>query len=203
MSPQHDHAVGLDVGRTINLDWTGPHGWPGFTEADNLSSIPRLPGIYLWTFRYEDGYLIYGAGITGRPVSERIAEHTRHYLAGEYNVLDIDAAERGMRKEIWHGWQYAKAHRDEFDSRKEAILAAVRRQLAGFRIFTAVVELDVRIRKRIEAAIMNHLYRQPSPFGDLPDTGMSLSKRWESEAPITVINRWDNILHSLPAQLSI
>lgn len=203
MSQPHEYAAGVDVVRTIDLDWTGPYGWPGFTEADNLSSVPRLPGIYLWTFRYQDGYLIYGAGITGRPVSERIAEHTRHYLAGEYNVLDIDAAECGIRKEIWHGWQYAKAHRDEFDSRKDTILAAVRRQLFGFRIFTAVVEPDVRIRKRIEAAIMNHLYRQPFPFCDIPDKGMSLSKRWESEIPITAINRCDSVLHSLPAQLSI
>jgi len=35
-------------------------------------------------------------------------------LEGNYTILDVEYAKVGIRKEIWHGWGYAKRHRDEF-----------------------------------------------------------------------------------------
>lgn len=44
---------------SIEIKWTGPYGWPGFESENELPSIPGIPGIYLWTFEYKDGYVIY------------------------------------------------------------------------------------------------------------------------------------------------
>ena len=147
--------------------------------------------------------MIYAAGLTRRPVPARFKEHTRKYMNGEYNVLDINAAQQGIRKEIWHGWDYAKEHRAEFDERKLEIIDAVQNELEGFRIFVADVGEEPRILERLEASIMENLYHQPSPFCDIPDKGMFLSPRWESEEPIVIESDCLVTIHGLPRRLEI
>ena len=88
------------------IEWDGPFGWPKF-EGD-LPSIPERPGVYLETVEYQNGYLIYAAGITRRPMPKRFREHTGEYMNGIYNVLDIVAMKAGFRKEVWHGFWMAK-----------------------------------------------------------------------------------------------
>jgi hypothetical protein len=107
---------------TIEVTWNGPYSWPAFESENNLCSIPKIPGVYLQTFSYQNGYLIYAAGLTRRPVPTRFREHTRRYMNGEYNVLDVTAVQQGIRREIWHGWDYARKHREEFEERKLIIL---------------------------------------------------------------------------------
>jgi hypothetical protein len=192
--------------KTIEVRWDGPYSWPGYESENGLRPIPKIPGIYLQTFEYQGGYLIYAAGLTRRSVPERFKQHALKYMNGEYNVLDIAAAQQGVRKEIWHGWGYARNHREEFEERKSIILDAVRKQLAGFRIFiTDMVDTrrEARVLERFEAAIMGHLYQQPSPICDIPDRGMHLASRWDSENPIIVRNNCADLLHGLPALLEI
>ena len=191
------------MSNTIQANWNGPYCWPAFEDPTGLKPIPKLPGLYLQTFEYKSGYMIYAAGLTRRPVPARFKEHTRKYMNGEYNVLDINAAQQGIRKEIWHGWDYAKEHRAEFDERKLEIIDAVQNELEGFRIFVADVGEEPRILERLEASIMENLYRQPSPFCDIPDKGMFLSPRWDSEKPIVIENDCQETIHGLPRSLEI
>ena len=67
---------------TIEITWDGPYGWPGYESENGLNPIPRIPGVYLQTFEYQQGYLIYAAGITQRRVPVRFREHTQNYLGG-------------------------------------------------------------------------------------------------------------------------
>jgi hypothetical protein len=127
---------------TIDVQWDGPYGWPRFEVENSLSPIPDIGGVYLQTFKYQGGYLIYSADLTRRSVPARFKEHTRQYMNGEYHVLDVVAAQQGLRKEIWRGWGYASKHRDEFEEHKSIILDAVRKQLVGFCIFIADVNHD-------------------------------------------------------------
>jgi hypothetical protein len=191
------------ITNTIEIRWQGPFSWPKFEDVNNLPPIPKIPGVYLQTFQYRDGYLIYAAGITTRTVPTRYGEHTRKYKNGEYNVLDIASAQQGRRKEIWNGWGYAREHRAEFEERNSVILDAVNKQLAGFCIFVADIGREPRVLKRVEAAIMENLYQQPSPICDIPDRGMNLSARWNSENPIIVKNSCPSILYGLPTALEI
>jgi hypothetical protein len=118
--------------KAIRIFWSGPHTWPGFESQNRLPPLPKHSGIYLLTFLYQDGFLIYVAGLTRRPFRLRFAEHTREYLRGAYNVLDPVQAQNGVRFEIWQGWGYWRAHRDEFAARQSEVQVAVKRQLAAF-----------------------------------------------------------------------
>ena len=187
----------------IKAIWTGPYSWPGFENENGLPSPPKQPGLYLQTFEYEDGYLIYAAGLTRRTISQRMREHTRKYRAGDYNVLSLDALQRGVRREVWHGWGWTPEKRAAFARREAEISEATERQLAAFRLFVADVGTQPRILERLEAAVMNALYRQSPPLCDVPDKGMMLAPRRESEAVIIIHNERDVKLYGLPDQLEI
>ena len=188
---------------TLQVTWAGPYAWPGFETLSGLQPVPEVPGLYLQTFEYGDGYAVYAAGLTRRPVPTRFREHTSKYMNGEYNVLDVTVVQQGVRKEIWQGWGYARQHRDEFEERKTVILEAVRRQLVGFRIFVADVGKEPRMLERLEASIMDNLYQQPPPLCDIPDRGMQLSPRWDSEEPVVVESSCAETIHGLPSSLEI
>jgi hypothetical protein len=188
---------------TIGVKWDGPYSWPGFELENNLNSIPNIGGVYLQTFKYQSGYLIYSAGLTRRSVPKRFKEHTRQYMNGEYYVLDVFAAQQGIRKEVWRGWGYARKHRDEFEEHKSIILDAAREQLIGFCIFVADIGKEPRLLERLEASIMNNLYQQPPPICDIPDKGMQLSSRWKSEDKIIIKSSCNSLVYGLPASLEI
>ena len=188
----------------IDVEWLGPFGWPKF--AGKSRPIPKSPGVYLLTVEYQSGYLIYAAGITRRPMLQRFREHTREYMNGIYNVLDIAAMKAGYRKEIWHGLWLGRHPRErltEYKERQPEIQEAVRKQLAGFRIFAADIGIKPRILERLEAAIMEALYSQPMPLCDIPDRGMMLAPCWKSEIPIVVRNKCKHALYGLPSCLEI
>ena len=190
---------------TVDAEWAGPFGWQKF--GGGLESIPEWPGVYLETVEYQDGYLIYAAGITGRSMPKRFREHTREYMNGIYNVLDIGAMKAGFRKEVWHGfWMSKERPREklaEYKKEQLKIQEAVREQLAGFRIFAANIGTNKRIRERLESAIMETLYKQPMPLCDIPDRGMRLIPRRKSEIPIIVKSKCSVMLYGLPACLEI
>lgn len=187
----------------IEANWQGPFSWPTLEAENQLDPIPQNPGIYLFTFDYQEGYLIHAAGITRRAVPARLKQHTRKYMNGEYNVLRTAAAQQGVRQEVWHGWGYARDHRNEFEERRAVILEAVRQQLINYRVFVAYIGIQPRLLERFEAAIMNVLYKQLSPICDLPDRGMQLSSRWKSEEPVIVRDQSDSVLYGLPKLLEI
>jgi hypothetical protein len=187
----------------IDVVWTGPYAWPKFETISKLPSIPQHSGAYLIAVEYLNGYLIYGAGITRRLAPIRFREHSLKYMSGDYTVLDIAAMKQGKREEIWHGWGWSPEKRTEFEKRKPMIVDAAKRQLEGFRIFVSDIGNQPRILERLEASIMNWLYQQPSPFCDIPDKGMMLAPRWETEPVIVAWNKCNLRLHQLPDKLDI
>jgi hypothetical protein len=169
-----------------DIIWNGPYSLPGFEEINGFDTMADVAGVYLFTFKYKDGFLIYLAGITNS-TKRRLLEHLRAYKTGKYTVLDVKSAENGLRKEIWHGWQYAKSHQKEFIEQKETILEAAEKQLCSFRIFIAEVT-DERKRERIEAAIMQYIYNSKEHWSKLADRGMHLQARYKYEMPIEAKN---------------
>lgn len=193
----------------LKLVWQGPFAWPKF-ESDSTVSFKSVPidacGIYLWTINYGDGYLIYAAGIIRRPFQKRFCEHTWAYLNGTYTIFDVIALQQGIRTELWHGFWMKKRTTEkqkDYESRRNEIVAAARKQLSAFRIFVAQVDPAPRILERLEASIMNALYASTGPVSEIPDRGMMLAPRWHSERPIIARNITSVILHGLPEYLTI
>ncbi len=187
----------------INVPWSGPFSWPGFETENQQPPIPKVPGVYLWTFEWQGGYLVYAAGLTRQTVPKRLGRWKGDYMRGKCNVLDTEKAQNAIRVEIWHGWGYARAHPEECQNRIREIREAARKQLGAFRIFVIEIGKEPRILERLEAAIMGYIYQSAQPLCDIPDEGMFLAPRWKTESPIQVKNNCIVCLHGLPNILEI
>jgi hypothetical protein len=199
-------AAASDVRR---VSWSGPYAWPGFEVQTGLRPLPSRPGVYLWTFEYRDGHLIYWVG-ESNAIRERFSQHTRFYMSGNYSVLDIAAACRGSRRELWSGWWYSDKLRARlrgtFATRRVEIQAAARRQLAAFRLFVTgdmALLANQRSRQRLEAAIINRLYAADPLLCDMQESGVFRAPRRPGEEPVIVANASAAILHGLPQLLAI
>ncbi|MCC5877203.1 MAG: hypothetical protein JJU11_13360 [Candidatus Sumerlaeia bacterium] len=170
------------------------------------SPVAREAGIYLWTVPYEQGYLIYAAGQTLRTFITRLREHTRAHREGFFTLFDPEELRRGRRVEIWHGSFGKKLSSEraaDFEERREEIQRAAARQITSFRVFVGPLQRERRLLARIEAGIMDSLYAAPAPFSEVPDRGMSLSRRWKSEHTVRVNNLNAESLHALPGSFEV
>lgn len=187
--------------KTEDLHWYGPFSWKDFEKTNKLEPLPDIAGVYLLTFEYKDGYILRSVGVTNS-MKRRFAQHTREYLAGNYTILDVDYAKVGIRKEIWHGWGYAKEHRDEFLRYKNYIMSFIKKELESYRIFITEVE-DKRKRERIEFAIVQNIYSSKEPWANLIDGGMTLRGRFNNEIPIEIRNICSYKVYGLSEKLEI
>jgi hypothetical protein len=191
-------AEQLERLKSLDVDIEGPYGWPNFEGS--LPPLPAVRGVYVQTFEYENGFVPFGVGITRRPMRERFVEHTRCYVSGDYNVLDVDAGQQGIRKVVWKGWGWTHEKRADFKARTSEIVSLAQRQLLATRIFTMDVGVTPRLLERIEAAIVNHYYQTDDI---LIDRGMLLMPRWKTEEPIIATFRCASVLHGFPSRLEI
>lgn len=152
------------------------------------------------TVEHRDGFLPFGVGITRRPMRKRFLEHTRSYETGNYNILDLDAAQQGIRKVVWKGWGWTPEKRADYEAQKNEIVAVAQRQMSGTRIFIIDTGITPRLLERMEAAIANHFYK----FDDtLFDRGMLRMSRWQSEEPIIATFQRSSKLNELPSEIEI
>jgi hypothetical protein len=117
--------------------------------------------------------------------------------------LDVAQLKNGVRSEVWHGCGWNAAKRAEFAASRSEIEEAARRLLTAFRVFVTSVDPHSRVPERLEAAIVNCLYAAPAPICDVPDKGMMLAPKRNSEEPIAVLNACGSELHGLLVRLSI
>jgi len=173
------------------IQWYGPYSWYG-TEDDSFFSQPitKKSGIYLWAIPFKKRYLTYYVGETGRSFAKRIVEHTRNYLHGLYRVYDPDQFAEGKKKLVWGGmWKPGTKGPDvmlEFLNRYSELSSAIYEFLGQLKIFLAPIEVEKRIRERIEAAIADRLFTQPRLIGKFQDNDIRYLPRRNSEEPISI-----------------
>ena len=184
--------------KCLDIYVAGPFGWPRF--EGNLPRLPAVRGVYLVTFEHVDGFLPYGVGITRRPMRRRFNEHRLNNVSGEYNLLDVDAANLGTREVVWKGWGWTPEKRADFDARRSEIVKQAERQMLATRIFTLDLGLSPRLLERIEGAVANHFYQSKDM---LFDRGMLRMPRWQTEDPIIASFRCGSLLHGLRSPLEI
>lgn len=186
---------------TRDLQWQGPFTWPGLGNPNQSDKIPNILGVYLFTFEHKDGYTLHSVGVSSS-ISRRLSQHTFKYNNGEYNVVDVKSAQKWVRRDLWHGWEYAKKHREQFLENKDLILGFVKDELTAYRLFITEVD-DRRIRERIEAAILINAYSLKEPWTDIIDGGMHLRNRSSYETPIIMRNICPYKIHGLPETLEV
>ena len=74
----------------IELTCCGPFRWhSAANDCIFRREEAKQPGVYIWAVPYEDGFLAYYVGETGRSIAERTTEHAAaFFLGGQFRIYD-------------------------------------------------------------------------------------------------------------------
>ncbi len=144
------------------LHFVGPFSMisdnPRFLLDDEVA---EEPGIYLWTVKGSNGYIIDYVGETGKTIRERFVQHLQDQFVGRYNIFDPDRMRQGDRHYVWRGYLWRKAAHEQgvkdFFRNTERHLSEILRMFREYRVFVAPLFTDARMRKRIETGILNEM----------------------------------------------
>jgi hypothetical protein len=192
-----------------HINWQGPFSLL-HPDTDSCFDCPAVnePGVYLWTYQYHDGYLIYFAGITVmQSFAQRLKDNRRHLFRGEWTILDAASAEQGLRKELWHGtdWKGHDSPERKAEGRRRAaeIEGMARAMMGRMRVYLGPLPREQRIIERVAAGIMRQVQDCGAPFNQLPDTGMQLLPRRPNEPSITVYSHAPVKFHCIADDLIV
>ena len=132
----------------IKLKLYGPYKFCGCENKKGVfdSEISHKKGIYFWTVKFKDGYLIDYIGKTVRNFRQRMKEHLIHTFGGNYRICDSELLRQGKEKILWNGlWR--KGTRDkmcEFIKKleNEEFVNAIKRYVEIHDIFLAPFEFN-------------------------------------------------------------
>lgn len=199
------HVFEVTLMESITLNWLGPYRWPKGGKQPQVEALEH-GGVYLLSVEHNGAYLVYCAGHTGH-FRKRFRQHDRLYRNGTYSIFDYDAFADGRRVKVWPGfWMKKQRPRElcgEFIRRASEIKTATERWLNGYRVFVARVDVEKRIKQRLEAGLMSVFMSAEPPACNMPDQGMSLAPRWPWESPIHVNNITMERILGLPPEMDV
>jgi len=90
--------------KEVEIELFGPYSLIEDKEP-SIFSVPlgKQQGIYLWTIPFENKYLTYYVGKTGKSFISRNLEHIRNYYSGKYTLYDPKEFAKGKKIRLWNG----------------------------------------------------------------------------------------------------
>jgi hypothetical protein len=194
------------MARPLELSFTGPYSWlPSELPSVLDAECAGRAGIYLWTVNTDSsGELIYYVGETGRNFRSRFVEHFKEQLAGWYRLYDPTLMRAGKKRLLWRG-MYGRDKEESptlFVAQLPSLAPALQSYVRLIRFHLAPVDVEARLRKRIEAALAAHLRDQPGPVGSFQDIDIRYHPRRANELPVHVVVRTSVALEGLPEALA-
>ena len=175
----------------MKLELVGPYKIHS-VSGDNVFHCPaaQRAGVYVYSVPFEgSGYLASYVGETGTIFLKRIKEHTINTLGGHSRIYEPKELARGRKVLLWDGlWKSTRQGCfNEFIEQYCGLSPSIYKFIQQFYIFFIPLEADSRIRRRVESAIANHLYKQPSPVGGFMDSDIRYIKKLQKgETPIEI-----------------
>lgn len=83
--------------RNLPIHLLGP--FKLFDEKQNFILDHKLinqPGIYFWTVKIDDAHLINYVGISSKSIKDRMLQHFKLFISGDYDIYETSALEKGI-----------------------------------------------------------------------------------------------------------
>ena len=84
----------------VDLELSKPYDLHQLFQTDESKKF----GVYLWTIKHEEQYLVHYVGETGTSFAQRTNEHIKCLLNGHYCINDPEKLANGVRVKLWEGW---------------------------------------------------------------------------------------------------
>jgi hypothetical protein len=191
--------------KLLTVHFDGPY--PAYSEtADVLADCRhrKAGGVYFWAIKVGDSYRLTHIGQTGTSFYHRMKEYIINTLGGNYRICDPDALARGETKLLWNGlWREGTRERlPEFLRDSSRLFEAAKRNLMLEQIFIAPLDVEDRMRRRIEGAIAKSVRKDKTASSLFPPDVRVLG-RLTTEVPIPVRIRVGKKVLGLPEQLDV
>jgi len=175
----------LNIGFVGPYSWAGSPGSPCVYEAEEARSF----GIYLWTVPTSEGHLVYYVGETGRSFAVRMRQHFEELSAARYHIYSAFEFAIAHKIEVWPGRYDVLNPKSDDDCRAvcSQLRGPIQAMASMLRFFLAPISCDVRIRRRIESAIAQLLYRTPGKVGMFQDRGVRYHPIRNHEVPVACV----------------
>ena len=137
----------------IKLKIKGPFSLVGNNSLFDTAES-NLSGLYIFTIKVKDHYLIEYVGITTRNFKTRFLEHISELLSGGYQLYDMKKLRNNKEFVVWKG-RYGEDTDDitVFLNNYRYFSQIIKQQLQEFKIFLIPLRAEKRILERIEAKI--------------------------------------------------
>ena len=137
----------------IKLKIKGPFNLVGDNSLFNIAE-GNLSGLYIFTIKVKDRYLIEYVGITTRDFKTRFLEHIPQLLSGGYQLYDMGKLRDDKEFLVWKG-KYGENTDDitVFLNNYQYFSQIIKQQLQEFKIFLIPLTAEKRILERIESKI--------------------------------------------------
>jgi hypothetical protein len=170
----------------IKLKMIGPIGLVG---EKNIFNIPETnsSGIYFFTFKIEDRYLIEYVGITTRNFNTRFLEHVRELSSGGYKLYDFEKMKNGEEFVVFNG-RYGKDADNivTFLNNYKNYSQIIENHIHELNIFLIPLDKEKRILERIEGKLYQILKEKNDQKIMTFIKGVISKPRYENENPINV-----------------
>lgn len=194
-----------DTTQILTVKFDGPH--PAYSEtSDVLADCKnrKSGGVYLWAIRVGTSFRVTHIGQTGTSFYHRMKEHIINTLGGNYRINDAEALKRGESEILWDGlWREGTRERlPEFLRDSARLFEAAKGNLKLEQIFVAPLDVEDRMRRRIEGAIANAIRKDKVASSLLPKDIRVLGRlTTETATPIRIIT--GGKILGIPEQLDV
>ena len=187
----------------IKLKIKGPFTLVGYNSLFNAPEN-NLSGLYVFSIKLKDKYLIEYVGITTRDFRTRLLEHLRELLSGGYQLYDLQKLENNEPFVVWKG-RYGKDVDDNtvFLDNYSYFSRVIKQQLQELKIFLIPLKAEKRILERIEGGIYKILREQNNEQTMVFIKGVRFNPKHKNEKPVTVEVAPNSLLSELPSNLEI
>lgn len=189
--------------KEINYLIKGPFGLVG---KDNLFDSPDgdSSGIYFFTIKIKEKYLIEYVGITSRNFKDRFVEHIREILSGGYRLYDFTKLHKNKAFVVWKG-RYGKEQGDvkEFLNNYPKYTKIINKQLKETKIFLIPLKADKRILERIEGKIYQILKASDDKRINIFIEGVRSTPRLKQEKVIKINLGKNLFIPEIPGELEV
>lgn len=195
----------LGAQNQLTVTFHGPHVLCNETK-DVLADCAhrKAAGIFLTAVLVGDSYRITHIGQTGTSFYARLKEHVIQTLGGNFRICDPKAMARGEIKVLWDGlWRPGRhANLPEYLRNGPALFRAARECFKLEKAFVAPLDVEDRMRRRIEGAIAKQIRKDKSASSLFPPDVRYLPKL-SMEVPITIRIVTPKKILGLPEQLEV
>ena len=99
------------------INWIGPYSI--FPKGDIKSIFNcedfKLKGVYLWTIKHDNSYLVNYVGITSKSFIERLIEHLNNYYSGKFDIYDSKSFLKGIKHKIYSPLESLSVFLEKYD----------------------------------------------------------------------------------------